>query len=151
MRVPSAGVTSILGIDIGGTGIKSALVDVSVGELISDRHRTDTPKPATAEAVGDVLAAHRDHFGWDGPVGCAYPGVVRRGKVLTAANLDKGWIGLEAEQVFGERLGSDTVVLNDADAAGLAEVRFGAAKDVAGTVIVIITKSEISKASAKLI
>ncbi|CAM2973093.1 ROK family protein [Saccharomonospora xinjiangensis] len=116
------------GIDIGGSGIKGALVDLDKGELIGDRLRIDTPKPSTPEAVADVVAEIVRHFGWEGPVGITLPAVVKRGVAHTAANIDPSWIGLDADALFAERLGRDTAgiaMLNDADAAGMAEMRFG--------------------------
>ncbi|EID55944.1 polyphosphate--glucose phosphotransferase [Saccharomonospora xinjiangensis] len=116
------------GIDIGGSGIKGALVDLDKGELIGDRLRIDTPKPSTPEAVADVVAEIVRHFGWEGPVGITLPAVVKRGVAHTAANIDPSWVGLDADALFAERLGRDTAgiaMLNDADAAGMAEMRFG--------------------------
>ncbi|MEY7972838.1 polyphosphate--glucose phosphotransferase [Saccharomonospora xinjiangensis] len=116
------------GIDIGGSGIKGALVDLDKGELIGDRLRIDTPKPSTPEAVADVVAEIVRHFGWEGPVGITLPAVVKQGVAHTAANIDPSWIGLDADALFAERLGRDKAgiaMLNDADAAGMAEMRFG--------------------------
>ncbi|SFQ60942.1 polyphosphate glucokinase [Amycolatopsis arida] len=116
------------GIDIGGSGIKGALVDLEKGRLIGDRLRIDTPQPSTPEAVADVVARIVQHFAWDGPVGVTLPAVVKRGTACTAANIDKSWIGTDADALFAKRIGRDldeVSVLNDADAAGLAEVRFG--------------------------
>ncbi len=116
------------GIDIGGSGIKGALVDLDKGELIGDRLRIDTPKPSTPEAVADVVAEIVHHFGWDGPVGVTLPAVIKKGVAQTAANIDPSWIGLDADALFAERLGrdvADVAMLNDADAAGMAEMRFG--------------------------
>ena len=136
----------ILGIDIGGSGIKAAPVDTATGELTAPRLRIETPDPAQPAAVIGVLQELRQHFDWDGRIGCAYPGVVRQGTVLTAANLDPGWIGFDAGSKFSEALGSPTTVLNDADAAGIAEVEFGAARNVAGTVIVVTLGTGIGTA-----
>ncbi|EHR62102.1 polyphosphate--glucose phosphotransferase [Saccharomonospora cyanea] len=116
------------GIDIGGSGIKGALVDLDKGELIGDRLRIDTPRPSTPEAVADVVAEIVNHFGWDGPVGITLPAVIKKGVAHTAANIDPSWIGLDADALFAERLGrdvADVAMLNDADAAGMAEMRFG--------------------------
>ncbi|HVV10066.1 polyphosphate--glucose phosphotransferase [Amycolatopsis sp.] len=116
------------GIDIGGSGIKGALVDLEKGELIGDRLRIDTPRPSTPEAVADVVAKVVKHFGWDGPVGITLPAVVKKGVAHTAANIDPAWIGTDADALFAERIGrdvKDVAMLNDADAAGMAEIRFG--------------------------
>ncbi|MER7117050.1 polyphosphate--glucose phosphotransferase [Saccharomonospora azurea] len=116
------------GIDIGGSGIKGALVDLDKGELIGDRLRIDTPKPSTPDAVADVVARIVDHFGWDGPVGITLPSVIKKGVAQTAANIDPSWVGRDADALFAERLGldvADVSMLNDADAAGMAEMRFG--------------------------
>jgi len=127
----------VMGVDIGGTGIKGAPVDVDSGELEGERFRILTPKPSTPKAVGDVVAEVVDHHDWHGPVGVTFPAVVKNGVTLTAANVDKEWIGTDANQVLTDRLGMPVLMLNDADAAGIAEVRFGAGKDRKGTVLVI--------------
>jgi polyphosphate glucokinase len=116
------------GIDIGGSGIKGALVDLEEGRLIGDRHKIETPRPATPEAVADVVAEVVAHFGWDGPVGVTLPAVIKKGVAQTAANIDPSWIGTDADGLFAKRLGRDVddiAILNDADAAGMAEMRFG--------------------------
>ncbi|HEV7980933.1 polyphosphate--glucose phosphotransferase [Amycolatopsis sp.] len=116
------------GIDIGGSGIKGALVDLEAGGLIGERHRIDTPQPATPEAVADVVAEVVAHFSWEGPVGVTLPAVVKKGVAHTAANIDPSWIGTDADALFAKRLGrsvDEVAMLNDADAAGMAEVRFG--------------------------
>lgn len=127
-----------MGIDIGGTGIKGAPVDLVTGTLTTKRLRILTPKPATPEAVADVVAAVAGAFpDVDGPVGCAFPAVVRRGITMTAANVDPSWIGCDADALFTERLGREVHLLNDADAAGVAEVAFGAARGNDGVVLMI--------------
>jgi polyphosphate glucokinase len=132
-----------LGIDFGGTGIKAALVDLSDGALISSRVRVDTPRPSTPEAVSATVLGILDTIAKDRaipdgiPVGLGLPGVVKRGDVLTAANIDKGWIGASADEVLGGAIGRRVVAMNDADAAGLAEVRLGAGRDVRGTVLLL--------------
>jgi len=135
-----------LGIDIGGSGIKGAPVAVSTGELTAERHRIETPQPATPDAVADVLARVVDHFGWEGPIGATFPAVVRDGVVLTAANVDKAWIGTDAAQLFGARTGRDVLVMNDADLAGVAEIRYGAGKDKSGVVVMITLGTGIGSA-----
>jgi polyphosphate glucokinase len=126
-----------LGIDIGGTGIKGAPVDTSTGELVGERFRIDTPKGAAVDDVVKVVKQVADHFDVGGPVGITYPGVVIRGKIHTAANVGKDWIGVEAAERFTQALGRPVKVMNDADAAGVAEMRFGAGKGRDGVVIMI--------------
>ena len=127
----------ILGIDIGGSGIKGALVDVSTGTLQTERKRIATPIPAKPHPVASVIAEITRHYEWHGPTGCGFPGVVRRGVTLTAANVHKKWIGMNTAHLFSEATGNSVVVVNDADAAGLAEVSFGAGKDVRGVVMMV--------------
>jgi polyphosphate glucokinase len=138
--------TSALGIDIGGTGIKAAPVDLETGELLAQRHRLDTPRPGTPDAVTGVLGQLRDHFDWDGVVGVAFPGVVRNNTILTAANLHRDWVGKDAAALFSNAVGRRPVVINDADAAGVAEVRFGAGHNIAGTVVLITVGTGIGTA-----
>lgn len=127
----------ILGIDIGGSGVKGAPVDVQTGELTAERLRIETPKPSTPDAVAKVLATIAQHFAWTGPIGATMPGVVKNGTLLTAANIDKRWIGTNANEVFGRATGCPVNVINDADAAGIAEMRFGAGAGRKGVVIMI--------------
>lgn len=136
----------VLGIDIGGSGMKAAEVDVATGEIVSDKHRIVTPQPATPEAMADVVAQLTTHFDWSGPVGVGFPGVIQKGVVRTAANLDKSWIDVDGDKVFTEAAGCDVVMVNDADAAGLAEVRFGAGTDVGGVVILLTLGTGIGSA-----
>jgi len=126
-----------IGVDIGGTGVKGGVVDLAIGDLIGERVRVETPQPATPAAVADVVAEVIGGLGASGPVGLTVPAVVMHGVVRTAANIDEAWIGTDAEALFRERLGVDCLVLNDADAAGLAEVRFGAGKGRDGVVLVV--------------
>ena len=132
-----------LGIDFGGTGIKSALIDMTTGELVSRRVRLNTPRPATPDAVAATIASIVATVALDReipagtPVGLGLPGVVKSGVVLTAANIDKAWIGASADEVVGAALGRRVYSMNDADAAGLAEVRLGAGRDVRGTVLLL--------------
>jgi polyphosphate glucokinase len=136
----------ILGIDIGGSGIKGAPVDLERGCLAGERFRAATPQPATPAAVGNVVRQVTQHFGWSGPVGCAFPALVRGGVACTAANIDPAWIGTDVESLLGRRTGCPVTVLNDADAAGLAEVRFGAARDQRGVVLVLTLGTGIGSA-----
>ncbi|WP_149359882.1 polyphosphate--glucose phosphotransferase [Lolliginicoccus suaedae] len=136
-----------LGVDVGGSGVKGALVDLATGELASDRHRIDTPQPATPEAVAGTIAEIVEGFGWDGPVGVALPSVVKDGVTLTAANIDARWIGLDARSVLGAALGGRAVtLLNDADAAGLAEQQLGAGRDARGLVMMLTFGTGIGSA-----
>ena len=127
----------ILGIDIGGTGIKGALVDISTGVMQTERLRIPTPSPAKPHAVAAVVAQLARQFEWKGAIGCGFPGVVRRGVTLTAANVHKQWVGLNAAHLFSQATGCGVVVVNDADAAGLAEVSFGAGKNKRGVVMMV--------------
>lgn len=128
-----------LGIDVGGSGIKGALVDLETGELTVERLRIETPDPSTPDAVADVVAKVAEHFSHgleDGAIGVTVPAVVTAGVVRTAANIDQSWIGADADGLFSERLGRPVHVVNDADAAGVAEARFGAARSTKGLVVV---------------
>jgi polyphosphate glucokinase len=129
-----------LGIDIGGSGIKGAVVDIESGEMLTERHRIPTPQPSRPESVANVIEQIAAHFEWDGPVGCGYPGVVRRGVTLTAANVDDGWLDFNAAEFLTAQIGGGPVtVVNDADAAGLAEMRFGVGKAWQKGVAVLVT------------
>lgn len=135
--------------DIGGSGIKGAPVDLGRGDLAAERYKVLTPHPATPEAVADCVQQVVDHFGWSGPVGATFPGVVTGGTTRTAANVDQGWIGLDAAALLTGRLGAGRPVtlLNDADAAGLAEMRYGAGRGRPdGTVIVLTLGTGIGSA-----
>jgi polyphosphate glucokinase len=135
------------GIDFGGSGIKGAPVDLEKGEFTDERVRVDTPQPSTPDAVAKVFADLLAQFpGSDGPVGVTVPGVVVKGVVQSAANIDKHWIGENADQLFTDKTGRDVHVVNDADAAGLAEVRYGAAKGRRGLVIVTTLGTGIGSA-----
>lgn len=123
------------GIDIGGTGMKAAPVDLETGELAGERYRIDTPRPATPEAMADVLKQLIDFHDWRRPVGVCFPAVVRHGVVHSAANIDKSWVGVDADALFTEVAGQEVTMVNDADAAGAAEMRWGAGKGRKGVVI----------------
>jgi polyphosphate glucokinase len=139
-------VTGVLGIDIGGSGIKGAVVETASGELLTDRHRIETPQPSTPDAVAEAVTEVVAHHGYEGPVGCTFPAVVRGGVVHTAANVDHSWIGTDADALFTERLGMAVTMLNDADAAGLAEMRFGAGRGHDGMVLLLTFGTEIGSA-----
>ncbi len=135
------------GIDVGGSGVKGGIVDLDTGLLIGDRFKLLTPQPATPEAVAKTIADVVAHFRWQGPLGVTYPGVVTDGIVRTAANVDKGWIGANAQEVIGGALGGQRVaVLNDADAAGLAEERFGAGRNKTGVIVLLTFGTGIGSA-----
>ena len=136
----------ILGIDIGGTGVKGAPVDTSQGVFLAERLRLPTPKPSTPRAVAGVVAEITRHFGWKDRVGCGFPGVVRSGRVLTAANVSKKWIGVAADSLLKKTTGCDFVTMNDADAAGVAEMRFGAGQGKKGVVLVLTLGTGIGSA-----
>ena len=135
-----------LGIDVGGSGVKAAPVDLETGKRTAKRLRIPTPRPATPEAVYDVFDQLIAHFEWSGPVGCAMPSVVRNGVVHTAANIDDAWIGRDIRSDLEDRYELPVAVLNDADAAGLAERRFGEAADLAGTVLLLTLGTGIGSA-----
>ncbi|MER7493173.1 polyphosphate--glucose phosphotransferase [Streptomyces pharetrae] len=138
----------IFGVDIGGSGIKGAPVDLGRGDLAAERHKVLTPHPATPDGVADGVKQVIDHFGWTGPVGLTFPGVVTGGStVRTAANVDKGWIDTDARALFSDRLGGLPVtVVNDADAAGVAEMSFGAGRGRKGTVVLLTFGTGIGSA-----
>ncbi|MER8222832.1 polyphosphate--glucose phosphotransferase [Streptomyces sp. NPDC094143] len=138
----------IFGVDIGGSGIKGAPVDLDKGDLAQERHKVLTPHPATPDGVADGVKQVVDHFGWTGPVGVTFPGVVTDGATIrTAANVDAGWIDTDARALLGERLGGLPVtVVNDADAAGVAEMHFGAGRGRQGTVILLTFGTGIGSA-----
>jgi polyphosphate glucokinase len=136
----------ILGIDIGGSGIKGAVVDTVKGGFDTERHRISTPQPATPEAVADVVAAIVEHFDWKGPIGLTFPAVVKRGIIHTAANVDDSWVGVDSHRLFQRVTGCPVVVLNDADAAGVAEMRFGAGVGHEGIVFVLTFGTGIGSA-----
>ena len=135
-----------LGIDIGGTGIKGAPVDVATGQLLAPRQKIATPRPALPDAVADVVKQLTTSFSWSGPVGITFPGVVTDGVTRTAANLDPAWIGLDAGALFGRATGNPVRVLNDADAAGVAEMTFGAGIGEKGTVLMLTFGTGIGSA-----
>lgn len=135
------------GIDVGGSGIKGAIVDLETGLLIGDRIRIDTPKPATPEAVAEVIAEITKAFEWEGPVGVTLPCVIQHQIVKTAANIDKSWIGVNAHELFSKYLPNQEVsIVNDADAAGIAELIYGAAKGNDGLVVLLTFGTGIGSA-----
>ena len=139
-----------LGIDIGGSGIKGAPVDLATGNLLAERFRIETPQPAVPKAVAETVGRVAAHFDWSGPVGVTFPGVVTHGVVHTAANLHPDWIGVDAAKLFAPALDLDqheqVHVLNDADAAGLAEIAHGAGRGQSGVVILLTFGTGIGSA-----
>lgn len=136
----------IFGVDVGGSGVKGAPVDLAGGQLAAPRMRIPTPKPSTPYAVIEAIAEIVSGHGWSGPIGVTVPGVVLDGVVQTAANISEDWIGFDAATVLSERLGMPVKVLNDADAAGLAEVTYGAAKGEKGVVLLLTFGTGIGSA-----
>ncbi|WP_161881610.1 polyphosphate--glucose phosphotransferase [Deinococcus alpinitundrae] len=136
----------ILGIDIGGSGIKGAPVDTQTGKLTAERWRIPTPEGAKAHDVAEVVHELVKHFNHSGPVGVTFPGVVQHGVTLSAANVDKGWIGLDADDLFTKATGQQVTLLNDADAAGLAEARFGSGKGEVGMALLLTFGTGIGSA-----
>jgi polyphosphate glucokinase len=139
-------VADVLGVDIGGSGIKAAPVDAKTGKLLADRVKIDTPQPAQPAAVAAVVRELVMSFAWTGPAGITFPGVVTDGVTRTAANVDKSWIDLDARDLFAKATGLDVSVINDADAAGLAEMRFGAGVGQKGTVLMLTLGTGIGSA-----
>jgi polyphosphate glucokinase len=127
----------ILGIDFGGSGIKGAPVNTKTGILLSKRFRLQTPMPATPESVLQTIEEIVENFRWNGPIGLAFPAAVQNGIIKTAANIDKSWIGVNAAKLISEKLDLPFTVINDADAAGLAEMKFGAGKGHKGVVLMV--------------
>ena len=127
----------ILGIDIGGTGIKTALVETTTGELIGERTRVATPRPATPQAIGATLKEVVKEHKWSGPIGIGFPAAIQHGIARTAANVDKSFIGLPIAEYFSKQTGCPVYMANDADVAGMAEMRFGAGKDNRGVVLIV--------------
>ena len=137
---------NILGIDIGGTGIKGALVNVKTGELTAERFRIPTPQPARPNAVTDAVQEIAAHFNYRGPVGVTFPAIVKKGVIFSAANVDESWLDVDAAKLFSKHLKGPVTVVNDADAAGIAEMRFGAGLGRHGTVIMLTFGTGIGSA-----
>jgi polyphosphate glucokinase len=128
---------NVFGIDVGGSGIKGAPVDTGTGELLAKRVRIKTPKPSTPEAIVATAVEVVRQYGWDGPVGCGFPAVVKNGVVRTAANIDDANVGFDLEAQLEQELGNPVRVINDGDAAGLAEMRWGAGRETDGVVLML--------------
>ncbi|MBS4100450.1 polyphosphate--glucose phosphotransferase [Tsukamurella paurometabola] len=134
------------GVDIGGSGIKGGVVDMDTGELVGERFKVPTPQPSTPAACADAVREVIGHFDWTGPVGVTVPAVVTNGTVRSAANIDAGWIGTDADELFTSALNLPVTVLNDADAAGLAEDRYGAGRDFDGVILLLTLGTGIGSA-----
>jgi len=128
---------NILGIDIGGSALKGAPVNTQTGRLLAERHRIATPEVLTPKEMASAVKALVKHFNWKGPIGIGFPGVVHDNVILTSANLHKDFIGCDAGKLFGKATGLPVSLVNDADAAGVAEVKFGAGKGVPGTILLL--------------
>lgn len=138
---------NILGIDVGASGIKGAIVNLETGALATERVKLSTPKPATPDAVAKVIVDLVEKTGYDGElVGCGFPSIVRHGVAYSAANVDPGWVGTNIETLLTTALGKEVIAMNDADAAGLAEMRFGKGLGKEGTVILITIGSGLGSA-----
>ena len=136
----------ILGIDVGGSGIKGAPVDTKTGQLLAERIRIKTPKKAEPEPVAEVVAQIAQSFNWTGPIGIGFPAPIKGGVALMAANISEKWVGTNADELFTRITGCDCTMINDADAAGLAEMTFGAGRGQPGTVIMVTLGTGIGSA-----
>ena len=136
----------VLGIDVGGSGVKGALVNLDKGRLSGERFRIPTPKPATPEAVSEAVREIVQFFNYSGPVGCGFPSIVKNGVAMTAANIDERWIGVNIERIFGKETNCSFAATNDADAAGIAEMHYGAGKGNKGVVLMITIGTGIGTA-----
>lgn len=136
----------ILGVDIGGSGIKGAPVDLETGELMAERFRIPTPQPSRPKDVADVVAELVKHFEWEGPLGCTFPAIVKNGVVLSAANVDHAWIDTDGQTLLRKKTKRPVILVNDADAAGVAEMAFGAGKGQQGVVLMLTLGTGIGSA-----
>lgn len=130
-------IMDVLGIDIGGTGIKGAIVDTKTGELLSDRYRIPTPKGAKPNDIAKTVQELVAHFNWKGRVGCGFPTIISHGKAKSFGNIDPSWMNVQVDEIFSNFTGLEFRIVNDADAAGLAEIKLGAGKNKKGVVILI--------------
>lgn len=127
----------ILGIDVGGSGMKGALVDIETGKMTTKRHRIPTPRPREPKAMTEVIKQLVDHFEYDGPVGCGFPTVIKNGICKSPGNLHESWLGMDVDKLFEDTTGLPFKVINDADAAGHAVMNYGIGKDLSGFVLII--------------
>ncbi len=135
-----------LGIDVGGSGIKGAIVDIHTGTFLTPRKRIDTPRPVTPQAVADTVAQLTKHFNWTGHIGCGFPAALQNGTALTAVNIEHAFLGTNVAQLFSEATGCEVKVINDADAAGMAEMRYGAGREQQGVVLMVTLGTGIGTA-----
>ncbi len=136
----------LLGIDIGGSGIKGGMIDIEKGEMIGERHRLETPLGAKPDDVAAVVAEIVRYFDWSGAVGCTFPAIVHHGVILSAANVDQSWISTNAQELISKATACPVIIINDADAAGVAEMKFGAGKNRKGVVILLTFGTGIGSA-----
>jgi polyphosphate glucokinase len=136
----------VLGIDIGGSGIKGTIVNINTGEFVTERKRIETPQPATPEVIAETIKKIVDHFNWTGKIGCGFPAVIQNGLIKTASNIDKSCIGVNANKLFSKTTGRKVSVFNDADVAGYAELKFGKVKDFKGLAIFLTIGTGIGSA-----
>jgi len=136
----------ILGIDIGGSGVKGAPVDPKTGKLLQERHRIDTPEPLTPAAMAKTIKTIATHFKWHGPIGVGFPGVIHGPRIMTSANLHPRFVRCNAVNMFSKATGCRVALINDADAAGLAEIRFGAGRGIRGTVLLLTLGTGVGSA-----
>ena len=136
----------VLGVDVGGSGVKGAPVDTETGQLLKERVRIKTPKGAEPEPVAKVVAEIAQSFEWKGPIGIGFPAPIKGGVTMMAANISQKWVGLNADELFTKTTGCDCAMINDADAAGLAEMKFGAGRGQPGTVILLTLGTGIGSA-----
>jgi polyphosphate glucokinase len=136
----------VLGIDVGGSGIKGAPVDTDSGELLAERVRIKTPKNGEPQPMADVVAEIARNFNWNGPIGIGFPAPIKAGVAMMAANISPRWVGVNADELFSKTTGCGCTMINDADAAGLAEMRFGAGRGQPGTVILLTLGTGIGTA-----
>lgn len=137
----------VLGVDIGASGVKGAIVDVNTGDLLTERIRFETPQPSTPEAMAEIFSQLLQELNWKkGPIGCGFPAIIKKGVALSAANIHSAWIGVDIEKLFHDVSGCPVKVINDADAAGIAEMLFGVGQGEQGTVILITIGSGLGSA-----
>jgi polyphosphate glucokinase len=139
-------VKKILGVDVGASGTKGAIVDVETGELLTERLRLPTPKSGRPDEMAKTFAELVRLLDWEGPIGCGFPAIIKDGVACSAANIHKDWIGTDVSSLFGEATGQNVFVLNDADAAGLTEISFGKGKGKRGVTLIITIGSGLGSA-----
>ncbi len=136
----------VLGLDIGGTGIKAAIVNTSTGKLVTERMKVPTPQPSTPKAIIQIIKGIVQKLNWSGLIGCGFPSVIKDGVACTAANIDDSWISVNVEEFFSNELKLPVVAINDADAAGITEINFGAGVNKKGTVLLLTLGTGIGSA-----